>query len=451
MRSTKSVAGGVCDFDATIPTVFYVFSRRTQKLVGVYKTPPFYCFHTTNAYEDNNGDIIVDLSHLPNNSIIHHFMMQNIRKFPLTPGHQKDYNHIVRFRLANPECTPTCTSLSTPITNFQKLPDAQIDFRTTGEARQELNTINPNRRLKSYRYVYGICNSGRGVMPLFDRIVKSDLESNHENGTRHWIWEQPSCTPSEPIFVPCPNAKEEDEGVVLSVVLDGTRNTSFLLILDAKDLTEVARAELDLDTIIAPDNGAKEQQLELKGNNNSELDALLTKFADSFLKIYQRDFHQRDTEHTIPLLEVLTPPPSCVYRMSNRELVELKKQIQDLLDKEWIRPSTSPYGAPTLFVNKKDGSLIETRWLSYSKCMESVLSSRLPLQIAALELASEELRCLLQDPWWDKAEELRNIIKPITDVIIDFERDITRLSLVNQHYFSLMKMAVQLPDNQNKG
>ncbi|KAL1914699.1 uncharacterized protein VTP21DRAFT_8110 [Calcarisporiella thermophila] len=93
---------------------------------------------------------------------------------------------------------------------------------------------------------------------------------------------------------------------------------------------------------------------------------------------------------------------------------------------------------------------VETRWLSYSKCLESVLSTRVPLQIAALELASSELRCLLQDTWWEKAEELRDIIKPITEVIIDLERDTPRLSLVNQHYFSLMKMAVQLPGNQNK-
>ncbi|KAL1914977.1 uncharacterized protein VTP21DRAFT_7682 [Calcarisporiella thermophila] len=42
---------------------------------------------------------------------------------------------------------------------------------------------------------------------------------------------------------------------------------------------------------------------------------------------------------------------------------------------------------------------VEARWLSYSKCLESILSSRTPLQTAALELTSSELRCLLQDTW----------------------------------------------------
>ena len=43
--------------------------------------------------------------------------------------------------------------------------------------------------------------------------------------------------------------------------------------------------------------------------------------------------------------------------MSVEELAELKKQMKDLLDKEYIRPSASPWGSPVLFVKKKDGSM----------------------------------------------------------------------------------------------
>jgi len=42
--------------------------------------------------------------------------------------------------------------------------------------------------------------------------------------------------------------------------------------------------------------------------------------------------------------------------MALAELVELKKQIEDLLGKQFIRLSTSPWGAPVLLVKKKDGS-----------------------------------------------------------------------------------------------
>jgi hypothetical protein len=45
------------------------------------------------------------------------------------------------------------------------------------------------------------------------------------------------------------------------------------------------------------------------------------------------------------------------YRMVPSELKELKKQLEDLVDRGFIRPSVSPWGAPVLFVRKKDGSL----------------------------------------------------------------------------------------------
>ena len=45
------------------------------------------------------------------------------------------------------------------------------------------------------------------------------------------------------------------------------------------------------------------------------------------------------------------------YRMSTPEMLELKMQLQELLEKKYIRPSVSPWGAPILFVKKKDGTL----------------------------------------------------------------------------------------------
>jgi hypothetical protein len=51
------------------------------------------------------------------------------------------------------------------------------------------------------------------------------------------------------------------------------------------------------------------------------------------------------------------PPFRPVICLSIAELNELRKQLDDLLSKGFIKPSTSPYGAPVLFVKKKDGSL----------------------------------------------------------------------------------------------
>ena len=59
----------------------------------------------------------------------------------------------------------------------------------------------------------------------------------------------------------------------------------------------------------------------------------------------------------IRLVEGAQPPPPKMYRLSVSETKEMEKQIKDLLAKGWISPSSSPFGAPILFVKKADGSL----------------------------------------------------------------------------------------------
>ena len=62
--------------------------------------------------------------------------------------------------------------------------------------------------------------------------------------------------------------------------------------------------------------------------------------------------------HTIPLVDPQGKPPSRpLYRLSPAEMVESERQVRLLLHKKFIAPSTSPFGAPILFVQKKDGSL----------------------------------------------------------------------------------------------
>jgi hypothetical protein len=65
----------------------------------------------------------------------------------------------------------------------------------------------------------------------------------------------------------------------------------------------------------------------------------------------------RDIEFAIELRPGTAPISKRPYRMPPAELAELKKQLQELLDKGFIRPSTSPWGCPALFMKKKDESL----------------------------------------------------------------------------------------------
>jgi torulene dioxygenase len=57
-------------------------------------------------------------------------------------------------------------------------------------------------------------------------------------------WQKFAHTPGEPIFVPNPEGTEEDDGVLLSVVLDGIKESSYLLCLDPKTMAELGRAEV---------------------------------------------------------------------------------------------------------------------------------------------------------------------------------------------------------------
>jgi torulene dioxygenase len=65
-------------------------------------------------------------------------------------------------------------------------------------------------------------------------------------------WGAPGYTPGEPVFIPRPSSNgvplsegAEDDGVLLSVVLDAESQKSMLVVLDAKDMKEEARAEMD--------------------------------------------------------------------------------------------------------------------------------------------------------------------------------------------------------------
>ncbi|KAL0456007.1 UNVERIFIED_CONTAM: RNA-directed DNA polymerase [Sesamum latifolium] len=66
---------------------------------------------------------------------------------------------------------------------------------------------------------------------------------------------------------------------------------------------------------------------------------------------------KRAVDHEIELVPGTKPPARAPYRMSQPELVELRKQLKDMLESGIIKPAKSPYGAPVLFQKKADGSL----------------------------------------------------------------------------------------------
>jgi hypothetical protein len=84
---------------------------------------------------------------------------------------------------------------------------------------------------------------------------------------------------------------------------------------------------------------------------------VVREFADVFPDELSGMPPDREVEFVIELQPGTAPIFKRPYRMPLKELAELKTQLQELLDKGYIRPSSSPWGCPALFVKKKDGSL----------------------------------------------------------------------------------------------
>jgi hypothetical protein len=104
---------------------------------------------------------------------------------------------------------------------------------------------------------------------------------------------------------------------------------------------------------------------------------IVCEYLDIFLEELPGMPPDRDIEFSIELLPGTTPISERAYRMDVKDLIELKKQIEELQEKSFIRPSSSPRGAPVLFVNKKDGS--RRMCVDYRSLNEVTIKNKYPL------------------------------------------------------------------------
>jgi hypothetical protein len=84
---------------------------------------------------------------------------------------------------------------------------------------------------------------------------------------------------------------------------------------------------------------------------------VVSEFSNVFLEDLPRLPPDRDVEFTIELEPGTAPISQRPYRMAPKELAKMKKQLEELRNKGFIRPSSSPWGCPAIFVKKKDGTL----------------------------------------------------------------------------------------------
>src|SRR5919204_1377614 len=191
-------------------TRLHLFDRHTGEHAGPFQTEPRFAFHHVNSYEDRD-EVVVDLCTFPDPGIVEDLYMERLRAGkPVAPA------HLERFRVSPGAGTG----------KIERLIDQSL----------ELPRINYGRcSERPYRFAWGVGIDGGWI----DRIVKADVAEG-----RSLTWSEVGPFPREPVFVAQPEADQEDEGVLLSVVLDGRKGHSFLLVLDAGSLEERARAEV---------------------------------------------------------------------------------------------------------------------------------------------------------------------------------------------------------------
>ncbi|KAF3063734.1 Beta,beta-carotene 15,15'-monooxygenase [Daldinia childiae] len=240
------------NFDSSKLCRWFVVDRLGNRgVVAMFDSPAAFYFHSVNSFEERDeetGDLNVycDVMQYPNLDVIRAYevdvMLQRngaAKKFWGDEERNRSCHvRLTRWKLGIPKSDTNDTDA------LETRRDAKKMFEIKAPHAGELPTINPTYATKKHRYIYSIAN--RGYSTLFDTIVKTDVLTH---GTT--FWDNPSGhTPGEPIFVPRPRSPgegglDEDDGVLLSVVLDGAGKTSYLLCLDAKTLHELGRAECD--------------------------------------------------------------------------------------------------------------------------------------------------------------------------------------------------------------
>ncbi|KAL1920081.1 uncharacterized protein VTP21DRAFT_1227 [Calcarisporiella thermophila] len=269
-------------FRSTEPTLFYVISRVEGAHIATYRADACFSFHHINAFEDEQDNLHLDLVCYETDAIAHQFVtehlrdpngmgqrlaMPEIRRYSLTDLHRAS-ELLTRINAATQSKTGSFfrmfKSATSRLTPEQQRAAAREEYGWMPEARDmratdstlELPRVNPKFQGRPYKYIYGIGLSPKAATNpghIWDSIVKADLEYRLMTA----MWHEDHCYPSEAVFIPAPptavaaaansnevQPEDEDAGVLLSVVFDGQSNKSFLLCLDAKNLTELARVYL---------------------------------------------------------------------------------------------------------------------------------------------------------------------------------------------------------------
>jgi carotenoid cleavage dioxygenase-like enzyme len=194
-------------------TRFHMIAKDGGAPAGTYESDAFFAFHPVNAFDESDA-VVVDIAAYDDATIVGDFELANLRADGARPLARPSFR---RVRLV-----PGKTA---------------AEVETLGSVAAELPTVARTHAARPYAYAYGVDATGPDAWTAFGSLVKIDARDG--SMTR---WSVAGAYPGEPVFVPRPGGTDEDDGAVLSVVLDARAATSYLLVLDARTFEERARA-----------------------------------------------------------------------------------------------------------------------------------------------------------------------------------------------------------------
>ncbi|WP_051471114.1 carotenoid oxygenase family protein [Patulibacter minatonensis] len=192
-------------------TRLWAVDRATGETRGPWTAPAMFCFHHVNAFEDD-GAIVVDLLAYEDAQAVESLRLDRLR---------------------------AGGGLALPTLERYVLRDEARDVvpRRLADRPFELPRIDGRHRGRPYDVVFGA--GDRSTPGFFGAVTRTAIS----DGTTV-AWEDPDGFAGEPVFVRRPDATAEGDGVLLTVVLEPEHAASSLVVLDATDLTEMARARV---------------------------------------------------------------------------------------------------------------------------------------------------------------------------------------------------------------
>ncbi|XP_030621009.1 beta,beta-carotene 15,15'-dioxygenase [Chanos chanos] len=231
-------------------TLIHVIDRKTQKEVATkFYTNAMVVYHHVNAFEED-GHLVFDVVAYNDNSLYDMFFLETLKQ-QKESGNSSTYCRPKYKRFALPltdkggETGEDLVKLKYTTASAVKEKDGKIHCQPEVLCEGvELPRINYDFNGQKHRYAY---MTGVEMSSVATKIMKFDVETKKQTE-----WRGENCWPSEPVFIPTPDGVEEDDGVILTSVINSNPGESdFLLVLDAKSFTEIARAyvkaELHMD------------------------------------------------------------------------------------------------------------------------------------------------------------------------------------------------------------